>query len=290
MISGKQINITFSFQYDRTGNKFLQRGIYKSVKDKLGTLIYDDDAFAIFNYISFGTGALPEKSKLKHKSYLITLAWEDLLANEEMLKRILKHYSEAKIFFILRSQLSILPSYYRYAYTKIGGTKSYKFFINEIISTDVLDYDKCIINYFNVFGKKHIKVFFFEDMKYDSANYIRQILMYSGLDEKDSMPSLRELHKNQSPSDYDVRASIRLNRCFIPIKYLFPLKCTDKFREKITPYVIKALHLLRLNRLNKVDLCDSLEIKEKINQRYKTSNKKLIKLLQLDLHKYEYPL
>lgn len=49
--------VVFSIQFDRTGNKFLQLGVYRELKDKLSSIIYDPQVQLIYDLIS-GDGDL----------------------------------------------------------------------------------------------------------------------------------------------------------------------------------------------------------------------------------------
>ena len=99
---------------------------------------------------------------------------------KELCYRLGVVFPNAKILIIIRNQFEALTSAYL-EYIKKGGSYSIKKYFSRKIniplrfSFEYFAYDKLISLYSSIFGKENVNVFLYEDLLYDSKNFINKI-------------------------------------------------------------------------------------------------------------------
>lgn len=194
---------------------------------------------------------------------------------------------EVKIFFSIRNQKDIIPSYYAQFYRKIikinTKWRSFREFLNSLkdsFSNNENNYNIfnnfLFFNYYNIinekFGNKNIKLLLYEDIIFDPDYYFNQLSDFLEIN-LDSHKSIIKKFENKSSyieaSEYER-------------KYIILYKSFSKFLKN--KYIKKKIY--RIFTRDKVILFK--EDRELINKYYYKDNKSLNAVLNNRLNKYNY--
>lgn len=102
--------------------------------------------------------------------------------------RIFTCFPEAKIILVIRNQVDMLTSMYKQL-VRGGYLGTFSDLIHGYhwkgvgFSLDFLEYDLLISKYHSLFGKEHVLVLLYEDLKIDQRKYVRKISTFLGVDE-----------------------------------------------------------------------------------------------------------
>jgi hypothetical protein len=204
-------------------------------------------------------------------------------------KRIQSYFPKAKIIIIIRKQSDLLRSLYDFTPTKRSINKWLKELFsssnyNDFLSS--LEFDKTISLYSNLFGKENIGIFLFEELKFSPDIFSQKLSNFLGISKEELLFNLKKTPRNtydgKNKKFKRLRSKIFPNLVFS--NYL-PDRIRNNIKQKIIEYIdhIKIIDSSKHSKINNKNM-------EIINNYYKTSNQKLIKKINLDLKKYNYPL
>ncbi|MDZ7611478.1 MAG: sulfotransferase domain-containing protein [Candidatus Moranbacteria bacterium] len=202
-------------------------------------------------------------------------------------QRLKKCFPEAKIMIVIRNQADFLRSFYEmYPFSVFGPGKTGKYktfdrWLKEAFEdphTSILfapKYYQLATHYKNLFDKKNIGIFLFEEMVNDTETFSRKIASFLGIDKKETLQLLSQASQNPASEAF----LYVFKKRFLPdIEYK---KYVD---EKIYNFSCRQISKLR----KKPEMSDYW--KQKIIDYYKESNRQLAEEFNLDLSKYNYPL
>lgn len=188
----------------KTGTSFLQYEIFSRLKNtnltlmlRYGTKIYEDK----LNIIS--------DEELSVNPYLPTYHRMHLDCNQRFViaERLHSIFPDAKIILGIREKDSWVRSVYS-QYVKSGGIYSYDKFVKDIFDHSFLYFDayiKCLKSLFD-----EVLVYEFEDLKYDSKSFVKNICDFIGVD----APSFENRIYEKKWSEEKLKLGLFLNRFF----------------------------------------------------------------------------
>jgi hypothetical protein len=309
--------IFFHIGYHRTGTTFLQKDVFKSFTDKaIFSLPFNDNAFISRYFIKdLLTKDLIDMSEVEYKKSLYELSTKKkgkpIVASLEALsgtmwadnyfvpERIHNLLPKSKIIIVIRSQFTIIPSFYQYLYlknlTKFGGKLlTFKDFYKKIINNNKLNYFKLILKYQTVFGPRNIKVLFYEDLKRNEEHFLNQLFNFIGV-EKVGIKYHNE-HINQRYSLMEAVGVVKINsilnsRHLKRFETVFPKKINTQSLRTVKSILNKANKVNSRVKLIKFDSFENdINFRSEINSYYKESNRKLFQILGINNTEHEYPL
>jgi len=127
-------------------------------------------------------------------------------------KRIykIKHFfPNAKIIFGIRNKTNLLISWYK-KYVICGGVLSFQYFKKNIININKINYDPYIEHLYELFGKKNVFVYKFENMKEDIHKLVNNICSFIGV----KTPNFNNVYRNIGYSFWQLKISLLINRFF----------------------------------------------------------------------------
>ena len=221
-------------------------------------------------------------------------AHDDLGIKAERLKEI---FPDAKILFVLRSQIDLIKSQYRdhpfdprsFA---IGKPLSIDEWIQvaleaeEVHFLESLRYSDVIGYYADLFGEEDIGVFLLEDLAQNTEGFAKDVSEFLNIGAKETLSLLQEESENKGVSSH-FNTYRRLKRWFlstVKIGKLFPefLKKTFKEGERYISNLAK-----RGGEKEKLEL--SAESTNLLQEFYSDSNLNLEKRYCSQIDKYDYP-
>lgn len=265
--------------YPKCGSSFLQENVFPSLnkiqyfdvditRKLLAELISDDD-------IDYSPPTLD--NGLYSSENLCTIGNPQVNIRSTIAHR-LKKVGFNKVIIIIRNQKSIIDSLYR-QFIQDGASVSFKYYLQNYIILNVLDYRKTILLYHKIFKPENVKVIMVETLK--ETKTIEELSNFIG--EKFSIKS--EKRKNESLSNISISLLKVINH-FTSSRY----RPSILIPRKLTSWKIKQI-LLLFDKLGfkKKNYLDKRK-KTKILEQYKSGNQELATLLNLPIEKYNYPL
>lgn len=235
-----------------------------------------------------------------------TYEYEKRFDRKNVLCRLKESFPDAKIITLIRNQESWVRSLYS-QYIKNGGLLSFYHFMevflnNPLLNNSTIDWYPLIFNMHEIFGRENILVVLQEELKDHPQGVADRVYDFLGVDKLEIdpeviNPSYREMGISLSRVlnhlfKYDLGTSNygfsrRLGNCK-PIGW-------QKLRHEFTYKVLKNSILKIANALDKFfSKKPSLILTEKqrikLYDKYFANNRKLAKLLNVDLSKHGYPL
>ena len=209
-----------------------------------------------------------------------------------------KIFNKIKIIITIRRQDELLKSFYAELYwlfKSIRETNTFdKFFKYALIENkdnfiaDSLFYYDIIKNYENLFGKENIKIFVFEELKFEKEFFLKKLSAFMDIDCKETLDVIGNNKKNLR-SSIDGEYILKINlideflnfiRKFYKKKSIFnEFPIIYKFRKHIKNFTNFKTGIIK-------DLTQ--EQKKIIFELYSTSNKLLSDSYNLNLEKYGY--
>ena len=224
----------FHIGYGRSGSTWIQREIFKKNNKNINFIRSREWLIKRAKKSSDLKNAYPN-----FKSNSVVLESEEGLIGDEfrdhyeLAKKIYWINPKAKILICIRSQYSIIKSFY-YLYIKKGGIDSFEEYLETIINNKKFNYWKIYKTYVKKFGKKNIKIVFFEDLINEPNCFVTQINSWLGVKTIDFKFDISR-NKNQS-YDYIYIEVLRILNIFLGISKL-PRgnndKVSNEFRKKI---------------------------------------------------------
>ncbi len=242
---------------------------------------------------------------LKKDSFPIISDEGFLAGNEYLVKdcayRLKQVFENPEIIIFIRNQLTILPSKYSQYLKANGGTFSFKRFIknndqlsriNQIYfnNTSLMQYDRVIAFYKQLFGEEHVHVFLFEEFTENPQEFVKMFASKFGFEFDHWKINYKKknegLRRGMAPIARLLNRFTHLKRFekhyFFSIPYWFPF--TVRVINRLNKLPIFGKPLTISNFLNKKEV-------EEFKAIYKASNQRLIDEHNLEaIKKFNYPL
>lgn len=297
-------NIFVNIGLHKCGSTFLQAEVLPKLKNLKPFTFFDNDVLLNeFNYIS-QCGEIYYENKVeslisnyfnKKNDYFISSeglsgmgygSYNNGALIKVIANRIKNIFPNAKIMIIIRSQKTALESHYKddVKYGYLNDYKSWFFWKRNNCGLDYFKYSKLIEVYQEIFGKNNVKVFLYEklfNLDYLNKNFKEFGIDPSGLENID----LKKKY-NESFSAISLKITRVINRFFgsklthgVTFGKDPKLKVYNFWRYKLSNY------------FNKINFQNSFEFDEYENllkNSFHDDNKRLSKLIEVNLDKYNY--
>mgnify|MGYP006280801665 CR=1 FL=1 len=209
---------------------------------------------------------------------------------EARARRLHDLWPDANVFFLIRNQFDIIQSQYRdwpfdprradvgepvpiREWLEIDMNLSNSF-VKSLLYSDVV---KC---YADLFGRKNVTVFLFEQLVKDTSGFAQDLSAYLGINAQITEDLLSQEGQNRGVSKY-YNLYRRLRRRFFPeglgLRSILPNRLVDKAHE-----------ILRRGDKEKHEL--GAVWTKRLHDLYANSNAELAEEFDLDLRRYDYPL
>jgi hypothetical protein len=198
--------------------------------------------------------------------------------------RLLSVTNDASVIIVVRRQYDFLKS----LYVQNLSAKNEKFFFNEwfdhnwedgMCLKDQINYFDKIQAYIDIFGKENVKVFIYEGLLEDANRFTQDLCDFIGLDHTD----FKEKNINNERVNQRITTLHRFIVMHPLLRYIVTIIksiISDRMRDSIRRLIFK--------RFKRYDPELSTDRKDIVQKHAKTVNDKLIKKLNMDLHKYHY--
>ncbi len=198
----------------------------------------------------------------------------------------------AKILIIIRSQFTIIQSYY-YLYLKKGGILSFSDYFKIIIENKKFNYLELYNAYRNFFGK-NVKVLLFEDFLKTPKLFVNEISQWLGLKNKFDINDYKKINKSPNYSNLILLKLLNnfLGISKIPRGYSSLLSYKHENKIKLRRRLLKIAsplnYILNLIFFKKKIKLSNYE-KDLLIENYGESNVFLFKKLNKKISSYHYP-
>ena len=260
---------------------------FRDYQRTLSSLTYDDDFN--FNFSVVEKLFSDFMSRARNLGLNFVYSNEDIMTSRvpsQVLTRMKKVLPGAKIFIILRNQLTAIPSWYANhgAFLKGVPRRYWRSFVSaddfmehflEFFNYSPLDafmYHKLLCRYGDAFGDSNIKFFLFEDLLQDSEKFWGSIANYLGVEPKQALKLVR--NQQDRPRITQRRFSLHKFTRFVPAVR----------NQRLPPFIE--------NFIDSGPPVRNLGMghwSEKIYEIYKRDNLLLCERFGLDLNAYGYP-
>jgi len=204
--------------------------------------------------------------------------------------RLKTTFPDAKIFIMVREQISTIASNYK-QYIRVGGVSDLTTYLSPPIDgkiplfrKDNFQYHLLVYYYQNLFGKEQVKVLPYEYFKQKPLDFIHELNEFIGIAQNISFPTQQHINTSQK------EATVYINR------FLNRFHGGNSFYPVIPnhPNILQKLYRLS-EKLGDYQVCNNwfkLELEKTIQQQlqhyYQESNQQLEKLCDLQLSQYGY--
>lgn len=297
-------NIFINIGLHKCGSTFLQAEVLPKLKNlKPFTFIDNDVLLKEFNYISQCGEIYYEKEVENLISNYFNKKNDYFISSEGLsgmgysnyntgvlikviANRIKNIFPNAKILIIIRNQRKAMESLYKddVKYGFLNDYKSWVFFKKNNCGLDYFKYSNIVKVYQEIFGKNNVKVLLFE--KFFNLDYLNRNFKEFGIDTS----GLENVDFNKKYNESFSSISLRLTKV---INRLFGSKLTHGVTFGKSPK-LKVYNLWRYkisNLFNKYKGQYSFEFDEYENllkDNFHDDNKRLSKLIEVNLDKYNY--
>lgn len=213
----------------------------------------------------------------------------DIGLKAKRLKSLFSDFSDLAVIVILRNQIELIRSFYEmWPYTPFAQEKRrHAYDFDKWVETALTDIDRSFLiapfyfetieYYQQLFGEDQVKILLFERFVSQREDFCENLSNFLEVDSKATLRLLQKQNKENSAKKYRLRTLKRSKFPLIPGIH------------KIFPAFIKGSLKSILSKLtNKPKLTQNQE--RKIKNLYASSNRKLNKIIKVDLDKYDYPL
>lgn len=194
----------FHIGYHKTASTYLQGEVFQKLAGYFSFITpeqsyYDGrEKLTVPNSVLAGDPEAPpgRKKLLFSDNRLTGTAYRDDLSFADM---ILATNKNAKIMVCIRSQFTVLRSYY-FTCSKNGYAGSFEKFVHELAKNGKLQYFTMVSAYRERFGAGNVKVLFQEDLARDPERFLIGVLDFLGVTEQ-TAADFSIQRRRESPSD-----------------------------------------------------------------------------------------
>lgn len=187
--------------------------------------------------------------------------------------KIQKTFPQAKIIICIRDQKTVIPSLYS-VHIKNGGIEKYPEFVKKIVTNNKFDYFQLINKYYEVFGEQNILVLFYEDLKKQQQDFLKQLFDFIGLASEEDVAEKKPTSNRRSPV-----AEQKFGRIINKLLY----KKNQNLANKVKSFSSRILNKLEEKKIiSCVSFEEYPETMKLIGDHYHESNQNLFKLINKD--------
>ena len=233
-----------------------------------------------------------EKSNIKY-----LLSEESFTGNEfrdfyEIPEKLYWVNPNAKILIVIRSQFTVIQSYY-YLYLKKGGILSFSDYLRIIIENKKFNYLELYNSYKNFFGK-NVKILLFEDFLETPKLFVNEIIQWLELKNKFDINDYNKINKSPNYSNLILLKLLnkflgisKIPRGYSPLlSYKYENKI--KLRRRLLKIVSQLNYIFNLIFFKKKLKLSNYE-RDLLIENYGESNMFLFKKLNKKISSYHYP-
>ncbi|SFZ97908.1 hypothetical protein MNB_SV-5-1505 [hydrothermal vent metagenome] len=205
-------------------------------------------------------------------------------------QRIYSLFPKAKIIIIIRNQIDWLKSQYR---DRPFDPRNFDLAIpmnfdkwvkmiywdKSIKQLSMLEYDKIILYYQQLFGKDKVGVFLFEDLVFEKEKFSNELSSFMGISADETYNILKNAHENKGVSN-------KFNKYRTFKEHYIPKLFLKKFNHS---KLNQSIEFFLKEKGNK-QLILSNEINDRLSKKFSNGNLFLKDKLSLSIDKYNYPL
>lgn len=289
----------FHIGYQRTGSTWIQKGLFPILSDYL-VHIPTKQWDVYFANEKKEISILNDQSTHSFPKDKIIIDSEEAYSGGRFIdytdtaKKLFWLNPDAKIWIVIRSQRTIIPSLY-YLYIRKGGSLSLSSFVLMLMENKKLDYLRLYESYCEYFPIENIKITLFEDFTNDSHAYVQDLVNWMGIPMPEELPNNR--YKNDSTPSWYINCQRLLN--VITGLSQAPIRTApDRSEQVLQKFKLRR----RLSRPFNIFLAISQSIKwfqkrpsingslkQTIDSFYAPSNQILFNRINKDISKYDYP-
>jgi len=243
----------FHIGYQRTGSTYLQQTVFYAYPDYMlhrgtGEFFIEDELYA--------QGPDFYRAMRADETYVPAIieshngmCGDTLVDRPYIGERIKRLFPDARIVFGIRSQHTIIPSFY-FLYVKGGGTLAYASYVQKVIDNGKFAYDRMIGHYQDLFGRDRVLVLPFEHLQQDYEGYIRRFLNFVEVPASEDIRVANRPMKERRPDATILsmrRANQVLSACGIDaISRLLPSRRARRLRSHYNGLMAEGLRRLAL--------------------------------------------
>ncbi len=210
--------------------------------------------------------------------------------------KLARVFADARILIIIREQASVIRSYYL-QYINDGGILPLKRFLNPpdtylirapLFNFDFFEYDRLIQYYHNLFTPERVLALPFELLKSDQRRFVHEIANYAKVDPPEDIVDDR-LNVGTRPiwAQFARIGNLMFLRNQLNPNAIFEKRALSEavriLGRRAANFAPQTFHELLNKKMNRF-------IKQKVSDRYRSSNQRVSKLIGLDLSDFGYKL
>lgn len=207
-------------------------------------------------------------------------------------ERLHRVFPDGRVVLVIREQTRMIASCYK-EYVRGGGTCSFDRYIDPpeakhrpMFDPDFFRYDRCVRQYYGLFGADRVKVLPFEWLRVDPVRYLRELTAFIGVDVELDEISRRPVRKSLTEQ------STRIKRWTNRVTRRTSLNpCTSVRIRGAHPVVVRALEFLDpfFRQVLSQESFRDRAVRE-FDGYYGSSNRRLEELVGIELERLDYDL
>ena len=285
----------FHVGYQRTGSTYLQQVVFPAYSDFIhhrgtGHFFIEVDQFdrGPEHYLATNTAPVAAPVIIESQNGMCGDTLDD---RPEVASRIKAIRPDAKILIGIRSQFTILPSFY-FLHVKGGARCGYGEYVETIIARRKFDFHRLVRTYTELFGADSVLVMLHEDLHRDRLAYVERFCDFVEIPANARHAVRNEIRKARS-SDLAIRIMRTTNRVMgesAPGQSsgAAPRGRRQRLRRRLNGYA-GALAGLAPKGLQAAARIDTVPEEPAIEAAYGESNRALFRLIGKDIDDYPYP-
>ncbi len=285
----------FHVGYQRTGSTYLQQVMFPAYGDFIhhrgtGHFFIEADEFARGpeHYLAMNTAPVAAPIIIESQN---GMSGDTLCDRPEIAERIKSICPGAKILLGIRSQFTILPSFY-YLHVKGGAKCGYGDYVEMVIARRKFDFHRLVRTYTELFGADSVLVMLHEDLRRDHLAYVERFCDFVKIPASARHAVRNEVRKVRS-SDLAIRIMRTTNTVMGESSPgqssgAAPRGRRQRLRRRLNGYA-GALAGLAPKGLQAASRIDTAPEEPAIKAAYGESNKALFRLIGKEIDDYPYP-
>ncbi len=285
----------FHIGYQRTGSTFLQQAVFPAYGDYIhlrGTASFfinaEEFACGPEHYMAMNPAHVEAPVIIESHNGMCGDTLED---RPQVAARIKALCPDAKILLSIRSQFTIIPSFY-FLHVKGGGTESYVEYVGKVVANGKFDFHRVVRTYRDLFGAESVLVMLYEDLQRDHTGFIKRFCDFIKIPYDIEIGVTNDVLKERS-SDLAIRIMLLVSRGLdrLPFNHPSVAVASDRRRrlrkwKTIGIGVVSGLVPEAVSGLAEIETESQKPV---IEAAYGESNQALFRLLDRDIREYAYP-